>query len=366
MFLSVIALALLVGALAGGGLPRLAELRLRWVWVLGIALALRVGAVLGWQNDLLGTLPVGAAFFAAYLLILAWLSGNWRVPGLQVAAVGIALNTAAVALNAGQMPIWSAAFTAAGFAPDALAGDPFHFLLSASTVADFVGRGGIFGDVIPIPVPLIRDVVSVGDTLLAVGIFWAIVYSMTRSEAPVRAGLTLGLRPGSPFAAAGTGHYPGGQAQVMGSEPAGAAAATVGALPKRAQSPYLSLVRNRNFSLLWMGQLVSFFGDRVHQVALGVLVLQRGSPLDVGIVFAATAVPNVLLGPLAGALVDRWDRRTTMIVCDVIRAGLVLLVPVVIDVSIGLVYLVAFAVATVGLLFRPAKNAIVPLIVDEE
>src|SRR3972149_2216329 len=315
MFLSVIPLALLVGALAGGGLPRLAQLRLRWVWVLGIALALRVGAVLGWQNDLLGSLPVGAAFIAGYLLILVWLSGNWHMPGLQIAAVGIGLNTLAVALNAGRMPIWGAAFAAAGFTPDALANDPFHFLLAASSAAHFVGGGG-------------------------------------------------------------PGPSPGGQAQVLGSTAAAAAIAVPtapGALPgtaaapaERAQSPYLSLVRNRNFSLLWMGHLVSFFGDRIHQVALGVLVLQRGSPLDVGIVFAATAVPNVLLGPLAGALVDRWDRRTTMIICDLVRAGLVLLVPVVIEVHIGLVYLVAFAVATVGLLFRPAKNAVVPLIVDEE
>lgn len=367
MFLSVIVLALLVGALAGGGLPRLAGLRLRWVWLLGIALALRIGAVLGWQNDLLGSLPVGAAFVGGYLLILAWLSGNWHVPGLQIAAVGIGLNTLAVALNGGQMPIWGAAFAAAGFTPDVLANDPFHFLMSVSTVADFVGRGGIFGDVIPIPLPVIRDVVSVGDTLLSVGIFWAIVYSMTRAGAPVRASLTLGLQPGDPFARAASGSFPGGQAQVLGSTAAVAARPDTAAAPAvRAQSPYLSLVRNRNFSLLWMGQLVSFFGDRVHQVALGVLVLQRGSPLDVGIVFAATAVPNVLLGPLAGALVDRWDRRTTMIVCDLVRAGLVLLVPVAIEVHISLVYLVAFAVATVGLLFRPAKNAVVPLIVDEE
>jgi DHA3 family macrolide efflux protein-like MFS transporter len=104
----------------------------------------------------------------------------------------------------------------------------------------------------------------------------------------------------------------------------------------------------------------------VHQVALGVLVLQRGTALDVGLVFAATAVPNVLLGPLAGALVDRWDRRVTMIACDLVRAGLVVLVPLAIEVNIGLVYLIAFAVATVGLLFRPAKNAILPQVVGEE
>ncbi len=368
MFLSVIALALIAGALAGGGLPRLGDLRLRWIWILGLALLLRFGAGLARQVAPGVDLPLGAAFIAAYGLLFIWLWGNWRVPGLQVAAVGIGLNTLAVALNGGQMPIWSAAFTAAGFAPNALANDPFHFVLNAGSVAEFVKSGGIFGDVLPIPIPVIRDVVSIGDALLAVGIFWAIVYSMTRSEAPTRAAFTLGLRPGDPFANASA--FPGGQAQSIGSTPALAVAvagAGAVAIPReRPQSPYLALVRNRSFSLLWVGQLVSFFGDRVHQVAIGVLVLQRGTPLDVGIVFAATAVPNVFLGPLAGALVDRWDRRRTMIVCDLVRAGLVLLVPVAINVHIGFVYAIALAVATVGLLFRPAKTAVVPLIVDNE
>lgn len=369
MFLSVIALALIAGALAGGGLPRLADLRLRWIWILGLALLLRFGAGLVRQVAPAADLPLGAAFITAYGLLFVWLWGNWRVPGLQIAAVGIGLNTLAIALNGGQMPIWSTAFTAAGFSADALVNDPFHFILNAGSVADFVKSGGVFGDVLPIPIPVVRDVVSIGDTLLAVGIFWAIVYSMTRSEAPTRAAFTLGLRPTDPFAHASA--FPGGQAQAIGSTPALAAAiaGTAGAvaLPReRAQSPYLALVRNRSFSLLWVGQLVSFFGDRVHQVAIGVLVLQRGTPLDVGIVFAATAVPNVFLGPLAGALVDRWDRRRTMIACDLVRAGLVLLVPVAINVQIGFVYAIALAVATVGLLFRPAKTAVVPLIVDEE
>jgi hypothetical protein len=55
-----------------------------------------------------------------------------------------------------------------------------------------------------------------------------------------------------------------------------------------------------------------------------------------------------------------------MIACDVLRAGLVLLVPIVVTVSMWMVYAVAFAVATIGLLFRPAKTAIVPAIVRED
>lgn len=368
MFLSVIVLALIVGALAGGGLPRLGDLKLRWLWVLFGALLLRFGAVFLQQRDLVD-LPLGWAVVVAYFLIFVFLWGNWRVPGLQVAAVGIGLNFLAVLINGGRMPIWPGAFEAAGFQPDAVAGDAFHFLMPTSTVAEFVSRGGIFGDVVPLPLPVIRDVVSIGDLLLALGLFWTIVYSMTRPEAPMRPSFNLGPRPNDPFpagmlaAAAATG-------TAVLTPPA---AVTAPAIPipreereERAQSPYLALVRNRNFSLLWMGQLVSFFGDRIHLIAVGTLLLQRGTELEVGVTFAMAAVPNIFFGPLAGALVDRWDRRRTMIACDLVRAGLVLLVPVVVEIHIGLVYLIAFLVATVGLLFRPAKNAVIPGIVDEK
>jgi MFS transporter, DHA3 family, macrolide efflux protein len=370
MFLSVVALALIVGALAGGGIPRLADLKLRWIALLGLALALRVLAVLGARTQLAEIVPLPALFLVAYLLIFAWLWGNWRVPGLQIAAVGIGLNSLAVILNGGLMPIWGTAFSAAGFTPEALVGDPFHFLLASGTVADFVASGGVFGDVVPIPIPLIRDVVSIGDILLAVGIFWTIVYSMTRPEAPIRGGVLLGPRPGGDPFTSGV-PYPGGSptpalaVAVPVSSPATAAAAEAVVVP-RPQSPYLALARNRNFSLLWVAGLVSFLGDRIHQIAVATLVLQLGSALDLGIVFAATAIPNVFLGPLAGALVDRWDRRRTMIACDLVRAGLVLLVVPAAGVSIGLVYLITFVIATVGLLFRPAKNVVVPAIVEKE
>ena len=116
-----------------GGIPRLADLRLKLVWVLGLALALRFGAVLLAGTDVGADLPVGAAFVVAYLLLFVFLAANYTVPGLQVAAVGIGLNTLAVILNAGQMPIWANAFEAAGFSPAALVGDPFHFLIASGT-----------------------------------------------------------------------------------------------------------------------------------------------------------------------------------------------------------------------------------------
>ena len=279
------------------------------------------------------------------------------------------------------MPVWDGALFAAGLTLADLAGDPFHVVLTALTAGQFVTSGGIFGDVVPIPIPILRDVVSIGDVLLWVGIVWAVVAAMTRPSAVSRRSVALGSSPSRPS--------PGGEFQLgvayattmtldaegamAGGTPAGVAVAGGAAgvageaVPDEeegGQSPYLRLVANRNFALLWMGQLISLMGDRVHTIALGYLVVTRATPLDVGLVFAATAVPNVLLGPWAGALADRWDRRRTMIACDLVRAVLVLAVPFAINIHIVLVYGIAFAVATVGLLFRPSKDALVPRIVD--
>lgn len=365
MFLSAIVLALIVGALAGGAFPRLAELRLRWNLLLVAALGLRLLVGISRETGIGAEIPAGWAYMAAYLLIFGWLWGNWRVPGLQIASVGIGANMLAVLLNQGQMPVWSAAFFSAGFTQADIAGDPFHFLLQADTIAEFVAAGGLFGDVIPLPIPYIRDVISIGDVLLAVGIFWAIVYSMTRAEAPTRSAFALGtnsaLRPfPSNPGAAGMAYADGSRiAEEMTAEEASERGV-------RRQSPYLRLVRNRNFSLLWVGQLVSLFGERIHQVALAFLVFRAtGSAVEVGFTFAATAIPNIVLGPLAGAFVDRWDRRRTMIGCDLVRAAMVISVPLVIQVSVNLVYVMAFLIATVTLLFRPAKTAIIPRVVGE-
>ena len=364
MFLSTILLALIVGVLAGGGIPRLAELRLRWSWLLLLALLIQLFAGLSRQTGIGADIPVGWAYIVAYGLIFIWLWGNWKVPGLQIASVGIAANMVAVIINVGQMPIWSAAFFAAGFTPADIANDPFHFLLTTDSVADFVARGGIFGDVVPLPIPIIRDVVSLGDILLALGIFWAIVYSMIRVNAPSRGAYAIGpttiLR-----AATATPGTAGAAYAESGSIPADLSEAGAEAAGLRRQSPYLRLFANRNFSLLWTGQLISLIGDRIHVIALGALVATRGTALEVGIVFAMTAVPSVFLGPLAGVLVDRWDRRRTMIACDLSRSFLVLLVPLAFEVHIALVYAIAFAIATVTLLFRPAKTAVIPAVVGE-
>lgn len=126
-------------------------------------------------------------------------------------------------------------------------------------------------------------------------------------------------------------------------------------------------LRSKDYRRLWLGQLVSVIGDKVDQIALGILVYEAtGSGLQMGITLAISMLPSALFGMVAGVYVDRFDKRRTMIVADVLRAGLVLSVPFVAQVSIVAVYAVALLVATVSLFFEPAKLSLIPKLVRKD
>jgi len=74
----------------------------------------------------------------------------------------------------------------------------------------------------------------------------------------------------------------------------------------------------RTFFVLWFGQVISMAGSGLTGFALGVWVYQKtGSATQFAFISFATLVPSILLSPLAGALVDRWDRQKAMIWSDV-------------------------------------------------
>ncbi len=81
------------------------------------------------------------------------------------------------------------------------------------------------------------------------------------------------------------------------------------------------LRNNRNYRYTWMGQVVSEIGDYFNNVAVLALVMEKsGSGLVVSGVFLSRAIPAVLAGPVAGVLLDRFDRRRIMIASDLLRA----------------------------------------------
>src|SRR5512138_2159413 len=127
----------------------------------------------------------------------------------------------------------------------------------------------------------------------------------------------------------------------------------------------LTVLHQRNFALLWFGQLISTAGDWVLLLALPFFVYSlTGSALATGIMFIVRALPRVLLGSVAGVYVDRWDRRRTMIIADLLRCFLLLAMMAVHTVAdLWIIYLAAVLQSTISQFFTPAKNALIPRLV---
>lgn len=129
-------------------------------------------------------------------------------------------------------------------------------------------------------------------------------------------------------------------------------------------------LRNRDFVLFWLAQLISQFGDRINQMALVGLIAGRqfGSALELAKLLAFTIIPVFIVGPIAGVYVDRWDRKTTLFVCDIIRGLIVLLIPLVFmdRASMWPIYTVVFLVFCLSRFYVPAKMSIIPELVDPE
>ncbi len=79
----------------------------------------------------------------------------------------------------------------------------------------------------------------------------------------------------------------------------------------RAGNAYLDVVRSPRYFPLWLGQLVSNFGDTLHYIAIVVLVYQlTGQGVAVAALVAAEILPVLLLGPVAGVVIDRFSRKS--------------------------------------------------------
>ncbi|HSL75501.1 MAG TPA: MFS transporter [Candidatus Limnocylindrales bacterium] len=401
MLIGGILLGLVLGLLAGGKLRNLAEIHLRWAWLLVVAVVLRFAteAALGAHLEIVEMLrlPLLAGAFAI-LLVALWV--NRTYPGLSLAFLGVLSNTLVILVNGGFMPIWSPALTAAGLT-DADVTRSFHVVVDAAA-PDFLGRLLILGDVIPVPISFIRNVYSLGDLFLTLGLAFFLFAGVVRVPTPIeeqqdadlRRRLAAeradqrrasGLAPGLEQTAALQRPTVLGAARQRLAGPGVSATAAVptAAAPPRPpipipglspdvlarlrRHPYVRLALNGSFGALWAGQLISLFGDRVHQVAIAAIVfVVTDSPIAVALVFVAATLPNLLFGPIAGTLVDRWDHREVLVVSDILRAAVVVIMPIAASINIWLVYPLAFMLTTISIFFRPARVAILPRLVRED
>jgi MFS family permease len=126
-----------------------------------------------------------------------------------------------------------------------------------------------------------------------------------------------------------------------------------------------AMLSRPGFRDLVIGQAVSSFGDWMGTVALMALVLDlTGSATAVGVILVLRLLPAGFAGPIAAGVAERWDRRRIMLACDLVRAGLVALIPLVR--AAWWVYLWAFMLEVANLVFLPARDASVPDLVDDE
>jgi predicted MFS family arabinose efflux permease len=137
----------------------------------------------------------------------------------------------------------------------------------------------------------------------------------------------------------------------------------------RREPSYGELVRqNRNFRMLWFGQIVSQLGDWFNAVAVYALVLDlTGSATAVALMMVVQQLPSSLVGPLAGVVIDRMDRRHVMVAADVVRGILVLGLLLVRNADqIWIAYLVIALAVSATAFFEPSRSAILPLVASRD
>ena len=353
MLVTGIVLGFLAGFLLGGSISNFIanSRRLRWLGLLALGAIVRFGTEIALNAGVPGVADVRLPLFTfAFGLLLAGCWANRSVVGFGLILAGTFANLVPILLNGGSMPIWAPALTAAGFT-QADVHSAFHTIIYDAPGPAFLLRGGPLADIIPVPFPLIQNVISVGDLILAVGLSWFAFAAVLRHadesqeqhleellhgqlagslsgftdvsgmagaarlprsvEATVRGspiqaetGLTAGLaeasaleralvlggrgvRLASPALAPLPTEFEPAPGVERRARPVGRttrAGERAGVLGRISRHPYVRLALNGSFSALWVGQLISLLGDRVHQIAIAALILRLtdNSPIALG------------------------------------------------------------------------------------
>lgn len=129
----------------------------------------------------------------------------------------------------------------------------------------------------------------------------------------------------------------------------------------------LAVLRQRNFALVWFAGLISLTGDWFLIVARPLVVYQlTGSVAATALAAASRLLPQLFLGSVAGVFVDRWDRRRTMLICNILLGCCLLTLTLVRSADwLWLLYLQSIVQSVLAQFLRPAENALVPRLVNE-
>lgn len=176
MLIETLFLALIISLIWGGKLTRLSELVLREYWLIPLALLIQSGvywaAVRGirvgpsWLSPVLDT--------GSYFLLLIFTLRNSSLPGMRWLTLGILLNTLVIALNGGVMPV-APTFLTETSRNALLVGQGTHGLMTSTTHLSYLADR-FYLDILGMD----KQMFSVGDSLIDVGIFLLVFRTMTR------------------------------------------------------------------------------------------------------------------------------------------------------------------------------------------
>jgi MFS family permease len=133
---------------------------------------------------------------------------------------------------------------------------------------------------------------------------------------------------------------------------------------------YLHLLRrNPNYARLWSAQVVSLLGDWFNTIVLSALVVKYsdGSGVAISLLLLARFLQPLLVSPLAGVLLDRFDRRKLLIISDIARVVIVLGFLVVSSAhQLWLIYVLTIAQFSFSAIFEPGRSALLPAVVQRD
>lgn len=151
---------------------------------------------------------------------------------------------------------------------------------------------------------------------------------------------------------------------------------------KEPERGLLPVLKNGKFLILWGGQIFSQLADKVYLVLMIAIIANQfqaaGQTISgwVSAIMIAFTIPAILFGAGAGIYVDRWPKKSVLVVTNIVRGGLVLILPMILwlsnDFNVGnlplgfcLMLLLTFLVSTLTQFFAPAEQAVIPLIVEK-
>ncbi|WP_250674694.1 MFS transporter [Paraclostridium ghonii] len=128
---------------------------------------------------------------------------------------------------------------------------------------------------------------------------------------------------------------------------------------------YLRILKNRNFTLLFLGQWVSSLGSSINYIGITWIVMKLTNQIsDLGNVLILMKVPTIIIGPFAGVWVDRLNKKHIIIFCDLIRG--ILSLTLLFSVKVKIIYVVILIQSIFDVFFNPALYGLTPQIVKKE